>query len=281
MNMRMKRFWMLPALAAAMLAMACSSDDDGTGFGQGELQFVCSASDSVANLGTRAGESTDGSTVALPASVIPDGDDFALLLTGTYGEETATQEYKGSWDRLADFHANRPALECTNSDYTAVLSYGDPEAEGPEAAYFEGSAEHIALKAGKTTSVSVAAHLANSCFRLRLDEWMRAYYSEVELTISTDTNSFRFTADSATDDNVIFVRTGQILTIAGSAVKAQNGQSVTFAETAIGNGRKTAAETMHTITLTQGTAGAATLSIRFDDTFTEVEAEEVELNPEY
>lgn len=288
--MRMKRIWMLPALAAAMLATACSSDDDGAAFGPGQLQFTCTAADRVADLGTRAAENDpDGKkTVALPASVLPAGDDFRLHLTGTYDEEvktngqttTETRTYDQSWETLRSFHVQHPNLYCTNAAYTAVLSYGDPAAEGPGAAYFEGSVTGIAPAVNKTTKVPVSARLANSCFRLRLDEWMRSYYTDIQLTVSTEEHSFAFTAETATDDNVIFVRSGRLLTLAGTAVIAQTGKAVTFEEKAIGGGKKTAPETMHTIALTQGKAGAGSIAIVFDETFTEVDLGETELNPE-
>ncbi len=282
MNLRMKRIWMLPALAAAMLATACSSDDDGADFGPGQLQFTCTASDRVADLGSRAEQNDpDGKkTVALPASVLPAGDDFRLRLTGTYKQDDAETPYDKSWATLRAFHAEHPHLYCTEANYTAYLSYGDPNAEGPGAAYFEGSVTGIAPAVNKTTKVPVSARLANSCFRLLLDEWMTRYYTEIRLTVSTEENSFDFTAETATEDNVIFVRTGRLLTLKGTAKNAQTGKAVTFEEKAIGGGKKSAAETMHTIRLTQGKAGAGSIAIVFDETFTEVDLGTTELNPE-
>lgn len=282
MNMRMKRIWMLPALAAAILATACSSDEDGADFGPGQLQFTCSAADRVADLGTRAAENDpDGrKTVALPASVLPAGDDFRLHLTGTYSKDNVETTYDSSWETLRSFHIQHPNLYCTEANYSAYLSYGDPAAEGPGAAYFEGSATGIVPAVNTTTKVTVTARLANSCLRLLLDEWMTRYYTDIRLTVSTEENSFDFTAETATEDNVIFVRTGRLLTLKGTAVNAQTGKAVTFEEKAIGDGKKTAAETMHTIRLTQGKAGAGSIAIVFDETFTEVDLGTTELNPE-
>ena len=72
---------------------------------------------------------------------------------------------------------------------------------------------------------------------------------------------------------------GQMLSLSGSATKAQNGVEVTFGKTTLGS-EALAARTHYAIEIDHSTAGGGSLLIAFDDTFTEVEAETVELNPD-
>lgn len=278
--MKTKRTWMIPTLAAALLAGGCSSDNGGADdFGPGTLVFSCAASGAVTYSGTRAvQDDPDRTTIELPAAVIPaSGDDFALHLTGSYTDsDGTTRSYDNSWTTVAAFHTENPSIEA--GTYTAVVSYGDPEAEGPDAACFEGTAADFRVAAGTTTRQSVTARLSNACFRVVFSEWMTRYYSDISITIHTATGDFEFTPETAAD-KLIFVKPGQTLSISGSAVKAQTGAAVTFPKTEL-NDAKTVAETMHTVTVTDTQAGSGTLTITFDTAFTEVTGADVELNPE-
>ena len=261
----MKQSNILFAIGAALLMAGCSADDERTSYGTGRLDFAVTASADVANVTSRASE------IKLPTR-IPTENNLKLHLVGTYTDKDGQAgTYDEIWETLAIYKADNPRLECGNSSYAATFTYGDPEVEGEDAAYFEGYVGGINLTADITTTASVTVSLANSCFRVLLDDWMTTYYSNIKLTISTDRQSFQFTEETATDDRVIFVKPGQKLKFSGSAEVAQTGVPVSFGTTEIGNGSLTTVRTMHTIRVTQSQAGGASIEVGFDDSFTEID----------
>lgn len=288
--MIMKR-WMLPLLAVALATTACSSDDEAATplRGEGKVTFDCSTEAFVADVTTRA---TEG--YQLPAELIPAGEAMQLTLSGTYTEEgengSPIEKSYGprTWATVADYNTEAPELEAGiynttihayQNSYTAAISYGDMEAEGAAKPCFKGGAAAFTIAANKTTTVALSAKLANSCFVVEVTEWMLAYYTGIELTIHTASNSFTFNPTTTAPGELIFVKPGQQLALSGKAVKAQNGVEVEFPKTTIGAGA-IAAESCYTIRVDHSTAGSGALQIAFDDTFTEVPAVDIELNGE-
>ena len=269
----MKRTWMIPMLALAFVATACSSEDDlQTGFGEGKVDFSIEVPTQIAQIETRA-----ESGFMLPSELIPAGEDFALAISGSYlDEQNVTQQYQNSWISVAAYNTESPDLQA--GTYQATFTYGNSGAEGVGKPYFKGTLADFTVKANKKLSYPVVCALANSCFTLEVTEWMLNYYDELQLTIHTATNSFTYALDSREATELTFINPAQVLSISGSAVKAQNGVAVEFPKTAIGSA--IAAETKYAIKVDHGTAGAGSLTITFDDTFTEVAEVEVELNPD-
>lgn len=271
--MKMKRMWMIPMFALALVA--CSSEDDlQTEFGQGHVSFRTETSNLVTEVETRATEGYE-----LPAEVVPAGDDLRLSMTGSYTDENGNaQNYTGSWTSVAAFNLENPKFEA--GIYSADFAYGEEGVEGVGKAYFAASLTDFAIKANKTTSYDVTVKLSNSCFTLQVTEWMLNYYENIELTIHTATSSFAYSLTTTEPTELVFINPNQTLSISGTATKRQNGVAVEFPLSTIGQGKQTAAETKYAIKVDHGTAGAGSLSISFDGTFTEVAETEVELNPD-
>lgn len=126
-------------------------------------------------------------------------------------------------------------------------------------------------------SKTITASLTNSVISLECGEWFKKYYSEAQFTVQTEAgNNFSFT-HSSSPDTPIFVKPGSKLLLKGTAVKAQNGVKVEFPQQQIG---VTTARTWHKIRIDASQAGQGSISIRLDDTLTEVPPQEIELNPE-
>ncbi len=269
----MKQRWMIPMLALAFAVTACSSEDDfSTGAGEGQVTFTVDVPAEINQVQTRA-----ESGYALPAALVPAAADFALQMTGSYlDEQNLTQSYTGSWVTVAAYHMEKPDLQA--GTYSATFTHGEAGVEGAGKAYFTGALTDFAVKANKTMTYPVSCKLANSCFTVQVTEWMLNYYDAIELTIHTATNSFTFAMNSQEVTELTFVNPAQVLALSGKAVKAQNGVAVEFAKTQIGS--TIAPETLYAISVDHGKAGAGSLSIAFDGTFTEVEEQEIELNPE-
>lgn len=269
----MKHLWMIPMVAAALLGTACSAEDDlQTGVGEGHVAFAIEVPSEIFQTETRA---TSG--YELPAALIPSTDAFALQLTGTYLDaQNVSQNYQNSWERVSDFHTEKPDLQA--GTYTATFTHGDASAEGVGKAYFKGELKDFTVKASKKLSYPVTCKLANSCFTLQVTEWMLNYYDNIQLTIHTNTNSFTYNMTSTDPTELVFVKSFQVLSISGSAIKRQTGVAVEFPKTTIGGWLE--AETKYAVQVDHGSAGASSVTITFDGTFTEVAEVEVELNPE-
>ncbi len=269
----MKKTWMIPMLAVAMMLSACSSEDDlQWGAGEGKVSFALDVPTEVNYVETRAESGNQ-----LPAELVPAADDFALQMTGSYlNEANQTQNYTGSWVTVAAFHTERPDLEA--GTYSATFTHGESGVEGVGKAYFTGAVTDFAVKANKTVTQQVTCALANSCFTLEVSEWMLNYYDDIKLTIHTAQNSFSYSMNSTEKTELVFVNPAQVLSFSGSAVKAQNGVAVEFPKMPIGS--TLASETLYAVKVDHGTAGAGSLSISFDGTFTEVAEQQIELNPD-
>lgn len=281
----MKRIWMIPMLALALVCAGCSSEDGVPApNGSGKLQLTSNISSAVSEVVARADQSE------LPTELVPDADALTLTITGSYTDKGKDPvNFNKTWATVADFNTENPDFEAGYYDaaassyqnsYKATLSYGDPSLEGEGKAAFAGASDDFVIYAGsQPTRVAASVKLANSCFTFAVTEWMLNYYTDLQFTIHTAENSFTFEPTTTAASTLIFVKAGQSLRFSGSAVKAQNGVEVLFPETTLGS-TATVAQHKYAIEVDHGTAGAGALKISFNDTFTEVAEQEVELNPD-
>lgn len=278
----MKGKLFIPMLALAAVCVGCSSEDDLTvKDGAGKVRLGCEVSQTVAEVTSRAGQ------YELPAELLPSADQLTLAITGSYTDETGSTPFNKSWQTVADFVTENPDFEAGDynstegkyqNSYAAVMTYGDATAEGEAKPYFVGESGDFTIYAGKTTQVATTVTLANSCFTLAVTEWMLNYYDNLKLTIHTADSSFAFEPTTTAPSTLIFVKAGATLSLSGSAVKSQTGTEVSFPQTSLG--QATAAGTKYDVVIDHGKAGGASLTVSFDDRFTEVAGEEIELNPD-
>lgn len=281
----MKSLWRIPMLLLAVATVACSSEEvTPPANGSGKVCLATSVSGEVAEVVARA-QST------LPNELLPTEEQLTLRIQGSFTDKTGTTAFDRTWATVADFKLENPDFEAGDYDtsaqhysnsYTATLAYGNPAEEGVGKAAFAGVSAPFTIYAGNTAqnNVPVEVKMANSCFTLGVGEWLLNYYTQVELTIHTATNDFTFRPTSTAASELIFVAAGQPLAFSGKAVKAQTGTEVVFPKKTITGQATTAACTKYAISIDHGTAGGGSLRISFSDTFTEVAAEEIELNPD-
>lgn len=261
--------YLLSVIGAVLLA-GCSADEPRSDYGTGYLNFTVRTAPLIADIGVRAPEGY----IELPASVLPQAGDLHFTLAGTYlGPDGKTGRIDDAWDRFDAYDCSQYPLECLESSYTATFSFGSETDEGVALPCFSETIENIHLSPDKTTTVAVDLTLKNACFRLLLDRTMTEYYTDIDLTVSTPDNDFRFTAADANTDRIIFVRTDRSLTLTGSARHAASGTAVTFPAQVINPDRPTRPATMHTITLRAKEVGSTRIEIGFDNSFEEIESE--------
>ena len=258
----MKQFLPLGCLLLLLTGCSKSTVPGPTDADKGSIRFDCNISAQVTTI-QGGNTKADQATRELPASCLPDANQMKLHLTGT---STATEYH---YENMAAY--DQPLLD--PDDYTAHFTYGDPEAEGPQAAYFEGTTT-CTVAARKTVTQSVTHSLSNSLYTLEFADWFKKY-CQIQITTSSGYQSTH-TITSETESVPIFVKPNSTLYISGTAVKT-NGVEVTFPKTEIGT---TAARTWHTIVVDAGSVGQASITIKFDDTPTSIEEIGVELNPE-
>ena len=284
--MKMRKFLLIPAAVVAMLATACSSEDNiVVEQSAGTAEFAIGVSANVTDVVTRA---NDG---VLDASLLPNESAFKLAITGTYTEKDENDQefqktYNGAWNSLADYYTEKVKLN--KGTYTATITAGNPAEEGKGKPYFVGVNENFIVRANTVQTYTIEAKLANSCFTFTVTDWMLNYYKDIELNIHTATNTFTFKPTSEAASELYFVAADQILSISGTAVKAQTGTPVEFPKTNIGVldsesnvvNKTLAAQHRYAIVVDNSAVGSGNLSVKFDDTFTEVDAVDVELNPD-
>lgn len=284
--MKMRKFLLIPAAVVAMLATACSSEDNiVVEQSAGTAEFAIGVSANVTDVVTRANEGE------LDASLLPAESAFKLEITGTYTEKDENDQevqktYKGNWNSLSDYYKEKVKLN--KGTFTATITAGNPAEEGIGKPYFVGVNENFTVKANTVQTYEIEAKLANSCFTFAVTDWMLNYYKDIELNIHTATKTFTFNPTSITPSALYFVAADQVLSISGTAVKAQTGTPVEFPKTNIGVlnsennvvDKTLAAQHRYAIVVDNSAVGSGNLSVKFDDTFTEVPAVEVELNPD-
>lgn len=236
---------------------------------RGSIVFDCSVSSqvSVAAAGTKA----DPATRELPASCLPTVNQMEMHMCG------CNSSFECHYETMAEY--DQPLLN--PGDYTIEFSYGDPDAEGPEAAYFAGSST-CTVVARTTVSQRVVHSLANSVYTVELSDWFKNYYSEYQVSIHTesgyqsDLSSGDETTRTSTESTPIFVKPSTKLYLSGTATKT-NGVQVEFPKTEIG---MTVARTWHTIRVDAGTVGHAGMIVTIDNTPIAIETIEIDLNPD-
>lgn len=259
----MKKFIALSVLAVFMVG--CTKDTQ-TQYGQGTVQLECEAQSSVI-------QTTKADTYELPTSVIPSHELFSLKLTGEYvdSETGQTESYSAQYESISNYQDSLPILSA--GQYHAMVSYGDPSSEGTEAACFSGELD-FEVVARKNSTETISASLSNSAIKITSTEWFDNYYTDAEFTITTSAgNSFTLVPN---DDQIVFVAASSQITLEGRATKSQTGADIEFSGLVIGT---TEARTISTIVVDASQAGGTSILVSFDQTLTEVDLGEIELNP--
>lgn len=258
----MKKYFSHLLILTVLLSAGCSSDKTPGEEGHGTLE-IRSAVDATLLSASSSDESSGSLTV-------PDANDFELTITGASGSQ--------SWNSLAEYTQDKPVFKM--GDYTVEIANGDPDAEGLDVPYYH-TAQTVTVLPRREVSVDLTATIANSQVVVRATPQFLKYFHEAKFTVTTaSSNTFDFTPGATPEDEPIFVKGGTALTINGSARRQSptdtaEGPLVTFAEQ---NLAATTPRTCHVITYDAKDAGSATLTITFEDDYTEIRPVGCEVN---
>ena len=253
--------------SAAIVAGGCSETPETARDGYGTIRIACEADATIdADAGTAAAQG------ATRAAAKPAGEDFTLRITGDGFDRT--------WATVAAYNAENTAYSFVEGLYTITITYGDPEVEGVDKPYYEGSTE-IEVLPRRANTAQITAKIGNSQTLVRATESFKKYYNDAEFTVTTGSgNSFTFRPCDGTDEESVWVKAGTTLTLKGTARgQSQNGLTegplYTFTPEPLA---ATRAATRHIFTLDAKTAGSATLTITLGEGYTDTQDLELELN---
>ena len=216
---------------------SCAKTDVSVEDAAGNVEFRCGALSDVQHspASTKAGGEQ---TRALPEGTVPESSGLHLKITGPDG-------YSAEYGTVAEYGS--PSMKA--GAYTAVFSSGDPEKEGPDAAYFEKVHEFTVI-ARKTSTENVSVALANSVFSVVVSKWFSDYYPEYDILIETESG---YQAALSAADNGPFPRTEIAVTMPC---------------------------TWQTLRIDASDAASGTIEIELDDTAVEIREISIELNPD-
>ena len=266
-NMKKEHKILIMMAAGILFLQACTGTEVVVQEGTGSVEFRCSTQPEVQFARTAA--KADGQqTRTLPEGILPESADLKLSITGPDG-------YSAEYETVAAYDA--PQIRA--GEYTAVFSCGDPDKEGPDAAYFE-TVQDFTVVARKTSVENVAVGLANSVFSVVVSQWFADYYPEYEIVIETEsgheTTLSETDTEAETESQPVFVKAGTSLYFSGTAVKT-NGAEVSFPRTEVA---VTKSRTWQTLCIDASEAASGTIEIILSDDVVEIKELEIELNPD-
>ncbi|MBS4765175.1 DUF4493 domain-containing protein [Alistipes sp. kh20] len=252
--------------SAAIAAGGCSQEKDTTPRGDGgTIRIACEADLTIDS-------STASAQGMTRAAATPAGEDFALRITGA--------DFDRSWATVAAYNAEETAYTFVEGSYTVSITYGDPEAEGLDKAYYAGSVD-VVVQPRRVCDAKITAKVCNSQALVRATEAFKKYYNNAEFTLTTGSGGeFTFRPCDGEEEESVWVKAGTTLTVKGTARgQSQDGTSdgplYTFTPEPL---EATRPATRHIFTLDAKKAGSATLTITLGEGYTETQELDLELN---
>lgn len=221
----------------------CSDDNPWAGGqGKGAIHLNLSTSPEVHDV--RPATKAEGDDTAVPAA-----ESFSIRLEKNDGS------YSRTWETLSAF-SNEDGFD--TGTYVLTAFYGNPEEEGFELPYFEGSANIIVLEA-RESEVSVTAKLANSMVSIDYTDAFKKYFSSYSTTLHSEGHSY--VRIPGGEQRPAYINPGNIdLSV---EVTRNNGQSVSLQPASF------KADPQHhyhiTFDVNNGGVGEAELTILFDE----------------
>ena len=238
-------------LLMAIVLSACESEQKRSNMATGMLALNLATSQDVIDATTTRAEAGDsGEENTEEDDLVPDVGDFTIaLMDGNV--------VKTSWDKFSEFpkYAVVPV-----GTYTLKAYCGNPEKEGFESPYYEGTQE-ITVEDDETVEASITCYLTNVKLSVEYTDAFKKYFSDYSTVIQSDGgSSITFVKDEV---RAAYVKPG-VITIYADVVN-QNGQT---AKWEVGEIDEAKPREFYHIKLDVD-AGSATLKISFDKTTVE------------
>ena len=236
----------MPATMAALTILAACSKQSGT---EGNVRIALEQQPNLIDVSTK---SSVGDFTALPSA-----SDFTVTIRDEQDNITP----------VADLSA---PVTLAVGNYTATASYGSLTDEGFDKPCFSGE-KSFAVTGGGSQTVTITVKLAGSIVKFSFTDSFTNYFKDYTFTITTGGGTEISVPKSET--RAVFMD-AYSFKISGTLTN-QNGAVQTFAEKEYKNLEPA---TCYTLQFDASNVGANTITITFDETTTDAELVEVDLN---
>lgn len=179
---------------------------------------------------------------------LPASGNFSLTIKS--GKNTVWSGLVSEWN---------PATGLSSGNYTAEVTYGSIEDEGPSKPYFSGAA-NFSIAGGQSTNVTIPVSLGNAIVKIECTDAFRNYYKSWSFTITTGAgNVFDDVKEAIFMDAFKFSITGTFTSQSG-AVRKMAAKSW-FVDPA----------TCYTVKFDVTNTGSVAITVKFNDTVEKVE----------
>ncbi len=238
------------ALALAVVATACQTNEGDQAIGFGKIAINASTRSEVSDSNTT-------SKIVLDEALVPTAKDLKVEIEGNGTTQT--------WATLAEFEqAVADGLTFASAPYNITLSYGEKGTEGWSKPHFEGKTNVEVPMYGLTAEAEVLVELTNSIIAIETTELFDGYFP---------TSSFKINGLDwdPSKQEMLFMNAGEV-TITCEAVRTTGSTSTLESKLQL------KASTRHKVVFDLSTAGKAVVNITFDNEIVETIELDVELN---
>ena len=238
------------ALALAVVATACQTNEGDQAIGFGKIAINASTRSEVSDSNTT-------SKLVLDEALVPSAKDLKVEIEGNGTTQT--------WATLAEFEqAIADGLTFASAPYTITLSHGEKGVEGWSKPYFEGKTNVEVPMYGLTAEAEVLVELTNSIIAIETTELFDGYFP----TSSFKINGLEW---DPSKQEMLFMNAGEV-TITCEAVRTTGSTSTLESKLQL------KASTRHKVVFDLSTAGKAVINITFDNEIVKTIELDVELN---
>lgn len=238
------------ALALAVVATACQTNEGDQAIGFGKIAINASTRSEVSDSNTT-------SKLVLDEALVPSAKDLKVEIEGNGTTQT--------WATLAEFEqAVADGLTFASAPYNITLSYGEKGTEGWSKPHFEGKTNVEVPMYGLTAEAEVLVELTNSIIAIETTELFDGYFP----TSSFKINGLEW---DPSKQEMLFMNAGEV-TITCEAVRTTGSTSTLESKLQL------KASTRHKVVFDLSTAGKAVVNITFDNEIVETIELDVELN---
>ena len=238
------------ALALAVVATACQTNEGDQAIGFGKIAINASTRSEVSDSNTT-------SKLVLDEALVPSAKDLKVEIEGNSTTQT--------WATMTEFEqAIADGLTFVSAPYTITLSHGEKGVEGWSKPHFEGKTNVEVPMYGLTAEAEVLVELTNSIIAIETTELFDGYFP----TSSFKINGLEW---DPSKQEMLFMNAGEV-TITCEAVRTTGSTSTLESKLQL------KASTRHKVVFDLSTAGKAVVNITFDNEIVETIELDVELN---
>lgn len=238
-------------ITAAALLLVVASACNNASQGYGTVTFNAASAFEIA-------ESTK-SKISDYTSSVPEAGSFTLVVKDSE-EKTIFEGAAKDWDSTEPLFSGA---------YKALLSYGEKGAEGIDCPYLSDE-KSFEIIGGKNVSVALEAQLANCVVTVSLGDMLKAYYNDINISLSTGSGH----EIPLSEEKAVFIEAFRF--DVNGTMKTPQGKEKQFSKRYDASEIKPA--THYTLKIEADGLGSSNISITFNDEVSTVDLGEITIN---